>query len=222
MCTSCTTGLYFDSISSSCQPCDSSCLSCTTTATTCLICYPGFTFNNLQQCSLCPSNCFNCSSNTTCNQCDKGYGLTSSGVCRKCLISCSQCNPNNITECIGCAAGLQLVNGKCQSCPENCIECSGTNCITCSDGYTPNSNSICVLKCELPCVNCVDNQPRVCTTCQYGTYLDSSQCILNTTCNSDNTCAYCGQGCGYYLVPVSGNTGYCSQCPTILNCLQCN
>ena len=169
-CTSCTTGLYLNSNSSSCILCNPSCLSCTDTATNCLACYPGYTFN-LQQCSLCPNNCVNCFSNTTCNQCDKGYGLTASGVCRKCLIYCSECNPSNITECTNCAAGLELVNGKCQSCPSFCLQCSGAVCTTCLFGYTPNANSTCVLQCQLPCVNCIEGQPTACTVCQYGTYL---------------------------------------------------
>ena len=110
---------------------------------------------------------------------------------------------------------------KCQPCPSNCLQCSGSTCIVCSQEYTTNSNGICVLKCELPCVTCVDNHPTVCLTCQFGSHLIGSSCVLNTTCNSDNSCTYCGQGSGYYLVPVS-IAGYCSQCPQIANCLQCS
>ena len=70
-----------------------------------------------------------------------------------------------------------------------------------------------MLLCTLPCVTCVDNQPSRCLTCQLGSYLSGGTCVLNTTCNSDSSCTYCGQGLGYFLVPISNTGGYCSQCP---------
>ena len=156
-CNSCTTGLFFDVNASACLDCDPTCLSCGTTATTCEVCYPGWSFNANQQCNECPLNCFNCSSSTVCTMCDKGYGLTANGTCRKCMTYCSECNPNNITECTSCAKGLELRNGRCYSCPLNCLECSSTACVSCVGGYTLNSYSVCVLQCELPCVTCLDN-----------------------------------------------------------------
>ena len=65
-CTSCETGLYFDSNSSSCRTCALTCLSCGTTANTCSVCYPGWTFVS-GECIKCPTNCFNCTSNSSCN-----------------------------------------------------------------------------------------------------------------------------------------------------------
>lgn len=221
-CLSCTTGLFYDANTSACLECDPTCLSCGVNATTCEVCYPGWTFNANQQCNQCPLNCFNCSSSTVCNQCDKGYGLTPNGTCRKCMSYCSECNPDNITECTSCAQGLELRSGRCYSCPLNCLECTSTACVLCTGGYTLNTNSVCVLQCELPCVTCLDNNPTLCTACQTGSYRSGYSCILNTTCNNDNTCTYCGQGLGFFLVPLSGAGGYCSACPNISNCLQCN
>ena len=90
------------------------------------------------------------------------------------------------------------------------------------DGYTVNANNVCVKLCELPCVECVDNWPTWCTACQLGSYISGTTCKLNTTCNNDSSCVYCGQGLGYFLVPVSTTGGYCSECPQIANCLQCS
>ena len=79
-----------------------------------------------------------------------------------------------------------------------------------------------MLKCQLPCVTCVDNQPSICLTCQRGSTLSNGQCVLNTTCNVDNSCTNCGQGFKFFLVPTTAGAGYCSSCPTINNCVQCN
>ena len=219
LCLTCSVGTFFNASTSACEGCSSSCFSCDGSAAACRDCLPGEYFSGVQ-CEACAANCEKCT-NSTCTTCRKGFTVTSLGECRGCSISCSACNPLNITECTACAAGLQLLNGKCDTCPENCLQCNGNACGSCVKGYTTNSNSVCILKCQLPCVKCADGQPTVCTTCQLGSSLVNSQCILNTTCNSDNSCTYCGQGLGYFYVPTSSG-GYCSQCPTIANCAQCN
>ena len=124
-------------------------------------------------------------------------------------------------ECLSCGQGMVLSNGRCTSCPANCLDCSGSACIECALGFTL-SNNVCVKKCQLPCVSCAANLPSVCTSCQEGSTLFGSTCVLSMTCNTDNSCTYCGQGHNYFLVRTSNTGGYCSQCPTISNCIQCS
>ena len=221
-CTSCRAGTYFDMASTSCIPCNETCLTCSLTSTSCGICHPGLYFTSTQ-CSACPANCFKCSSGSVCETCNRGFALALNGtLCRQCSIFCATCNPDNIMECYSCGKGLYLANSQCTSCSSNCVECTATACIECSKGFTLNYANLCVAKCELPCVTCADNLPSACTSCQDGSNLWAGQCYRDITCNNDNSCTYCGQGHNYFLVPTSATSGYCAQCPTIANCIQCD
>lgn len=224
-CTSCDQGLIWDYNSTSCSPCSSNCLSCSWSSTTCSSCVAGTKLDYSTwdaSCTACPANCRVCSYYSGCQTCESGFVLISNATCRGCSIFCSSCNPTNITECTGCADGFQLIGGKCDPCPSNCLECSGSSCILCRKGFSSNSNGVCVSKCEVSCVTCMSSQPSVCLVCQSGSTLVSGKCVLDISCNANNSCTSCGQGIGYFLVPVSSVGGYCSQCPNITNCLQCN
>ena len=70
-------------------------------------------------------------------------------------------------------------------------------------------------------MKCADNKPTECTECQAGSYLNGTVCTLNTTCNADESCEYCGQGLGYYLT-TTGSGEICEPCPEINKCIQCD
>ena len=147
--------------------------------------------------------------------------MTPTTTCRGCSLKCSSCKATNITECTACAKGLQLRDSECVPCPENCLGCKDNVCADCIPGYKPNDAGVCVLKCQLPCVTCNDNQPTSCLSCQAGSTLVGNACQINDTCNGDESCDYCGQGLGFFR--VSTGTGFiCSECPVIENCLQCD
>ena len=180
------------------------------------------------------SNCLSINYYGLCSSCSSGYVLvnvtngtngtntTTDATCRRCSIHCSSCLPENITHCANCTLGYELKNGKCSPCPDKCLNCSNSVCVLCADGLTLNANNVCVLKCKLPCLSCADNQPTVCTKCQMGSNLVNNQCVFNTTCASDYTCSYCGQGLNYYLNLLTPTIGNCSICPSIANCIQCS
>ena len=190
--------------------------------------YTSFTYD-CQNCSA--RNCLACS-NSGCSRCQVGFVSSSnnsyyyySGInatCRKCSIYCSSCDPNDITRCLNCSKGLEMRNGRCEPCPQNCLTCKGASCVLCVEGLTPNSNNVCVPNCKLPCITCVDNQTSSCTSCQKGSTLINGTCVLDMACNNDSSCKYCGQGLNYFLNPMSATGGKCLQCPSIPNCLQCN
>jgi len=122
-------------------------------------------------------------------------------ICRGCSSSCSECDPANITSCTGCKNGLKLLNGKCVSCPVNCLICNDQlACQNCTAGYYAKEGR-CILSCVMPCATCVDNQPSVCLSCFGTAFLVGSTCQFDSSCNSTSSCTSCGesQGSNLYL-----------------------
>lgn len=179
------------------------------------------------------SNCLEINSWGQCSHCSSGYVLVNAtnatnttaatdATCKRCSIYCSNCTAENITHCFNCTKGHELRNGKCMPCPDKCLTCNNNACALCADGFTLNSNNVCIQKCKLPCLSCGDNQPTVCTKCQKGSSLVNGQCVFDTSCASDYSCSYCGQGLNYYLNLLTPTIGNCSICPAITNCIQCS
>ena len=112
-----------------------------------------------------------------------------------------------------------MIDGKCTTCPKNCISCSSGKCTKCIDGYNLNIDATeCILPCRLPCLNCyIVNNAEVCTYCASPFTLSSGLCILDTSCNDKATCTDCGVASNFYLID-----GKCIPCPLISNCLHCN
>ncbi len=214
-CLTCAPGTFL-SASKTCDPCDSTCVTCSNSATSCSICPPGKGYYD-GGCNDCSRNCLTCTANNTCTACRNGFAVAN-GRCRGCAASCSSCNPANITECTSCANGLYLLGSKCVACPNNCLTCSdGNTCSACVPGMTPNSNNVCILNCQLPCITCLDNQPTKCTSCYYGSTLSGNTCVFDASCNDTSSCTDCGQGLNLYL-----DGSECYTCPAIANCLQCS
>lgn len=121
-----------------------------------------------------------------------------------------------------------MISGECQQCPLNCLVCSGSTCDICFDGYRPNTNGSCVMKCNISCLTCVDGQPNYCTSCFRGAVYTATNgtwgnCSVNLTCNSHNNCTSCASGFNYMLViNPSTNTSRCEPCPFIEKCRQCS
>ena len=213
-CSACIPGSYLSG--SSCLPCDSQCTTCSGSATSCMDCRPKHYYNG-SQCVSCARNCKTCSA-AGCTKCRRGFALKpDASGCRSCSIHCSDCDPRDIMTCTKCARGLELSNGKCVPCPDNARRCRNGKVIKCVKGYKVSQNkSSCVLNCELPCLNCADNQPTVCTSCYKGAVLSGSTCALDTSCNTNNNCLNCPSGTGTVLVGAN-----CLNCPAIPKCLQC-
>ena len=128
--------------------CFTGCMTCTgPLQADCTLCPPGQRMGTTQ-CETCPRNCQSCSSTSVCTECNYGFALVeSSGVCRGCALKCSNCNPYDFRQCTECAPGLYLDVDQCKECPANCVECFGSECSECADGFAPNANGVCVQKC---------------------------------------------------------------------------
>ncbi len=168
-------------------------------------------------CKACPKYCKECTDATTCVTCRNGFILTAEKKCRSCSILCSECLSNSVITCSSCSYGLELLNGVCVPCPDNCNTCSSGICSQCANGYTLNDKFVCVLACQLSCATCATNLPTVCTSCYGSATLSAGICNVKASCNTDSSCTECGQGLNFYL-----DSGKCLQCPTINSCLQCN
>lgn len=66
-----------------------------------------------------------------CYECDRGYALIeSTKKCMKCFSNCmGSCDATNITVCLGCSNGFELVDNKCTRCPANCLKCVNGQCV---------------------------------------------------------------------------------------------
>jgi hypothetical protein len=52
------------------------------------------------------------------------------------LTNCTgACDSKNITVCLSCADGFQLLNNKCIRCPQSCATCSNGQCKSCVFGF---------------------------------------------------------------------------------------
>ncbi|XP_069581847.1 proprotein convertase subtilisin/kexin type 6 isoform X1 [Brachyistius frenatus] len=169
-CLSCRTGLYFNTLNSSCSD----------------TCPPGdFTDDSRRRCVKCQHTCRSCLRHADrCTACSEGYSLAgmtcvpecTNGtffhveemMCSPCHSSCRTCTGPGREECLQCTEGhLQqewrcvpactpgyysveaagLPHKMCHRCPENCLSCSGpgTTCTKCKAGHTLISR-ICILK----------------------------------------------------------------------------
>jgi len=215
ICTGCIAGSFLSN-SSTCIACERSCVTCVGTPTTCTACPPGKTLTGSSCTGSCPLNCITCTNSSMCTVCNRGF-VVANGTCRGCTSTCSNCSATNITQCTSCANGLSLSNSACIVCPDKCQSCNNGICTNCVPGYKPNSAGVCIVKCQLSCATCADNQPSTCLSCYKGATLVGTTCQFDLLCNSNSSCTDCGQGLGYVLAGSN-----CIQCSTISNCLQCN
>mgnify|MGYP000884204247 FL=1 len=215
----CSTGNYPDSTTSSCQSCVSpcstctsstACLSCLTTVTqkyynsannSCLaVCGEGF-YGSVDVCTPCSSPCLNCS--------------TTSTNCTACNLLLYVFYNNNCTAT--CPTGTFNSSGTCVACDISCLTCISiaNNCSLCATGYVTNGTAgVCtnscsigsvpyngVCGCEVDCLTCTGTASN-CTTCnpssQYYAFFYSNKCVgscPNGTYNASFNCTNCPVGC---------------------------
>ncbi|KAL4503914.1 hypothetical protein ABPG72_022544 [Tetrahymena utriculariae] len=206
-CTSCNDGSFLDG--SKCTICTSPCKTCDTSATKCLSCITGFSYDTSN--SICNPNC-----DSSCKSCSK---------------------PNDGNACLTCNDGTFLDGTKCTLCTSPCKTCDTlpTKCSSCITNYTfDSSKNQCNPDCDTSCKTC--SKPKdsnQCLSCNDGAFLDGTKCTLCTspckTCNSlstkcqscvtnytfDNTKNQCNPDC-------DASCKTCSKPKDANQCLSCN
>jgi hypothetical protein len=214
---------FYNATSSTCEPCDGTCLRCN---------------GNLRtQCTLCRNNSFlNSSNGQSICQCNDGFFMDdTTGICIACHSSCATCT-DSTKQCLTCKPGTerdtqtgicgcqpnQFMNtyGQCVNCHPTCKTCYGsldTNCLSCNSSAILNpainkctcdslskyltANGGCE-QCHESCESCSINSTN-CTLCRYPSVAPAGGGLC--TCPSQ-----------YQKI----GEGSCSSCHT--NCLTCN
>jgi hypothetical protein len=148
-CSLCVSLYFWNTSTSTCDPCSSSCSSC----------------SNLLVCTSCPnglalSETIGWTVSGLC-VCDNTtlpltYYDIQSGSCQSCSYiypSCSSCSIVNISGviCNACISSAYLSNNQCVNCPSSCATCNAIECLSCPGNMTLNSGA-CI--CDSSCAQC--------------------------------------------------------------------
>jgi hypothetical protein len=229
---------FYNATSSTCEPCDGTCLRCN---------------GNLRtQCTLCRNNSFlNSSNGQSICQCNDGFFMDdTTGICIACHSSCATCT-DSTKQCLTCKPGTerdtqtgicgcqpnQFMNtyGQCVNCHPTCKTCYGsldTNCLSCKPGgaflnpantkcscdagkYINNKNGTCG-DCDTSCVSCIGSGSGNCTKCVSSINGDldvQTYCSCSSGLNqvSDQRCYNCHHSCGT-CDPYDGASIGCKSC----------
>ena len=234
-CTLCSGLYYWNSGTSTCDPCSSSCTTCSS-----------------------PTVCTGCPNNLVLSQNLTGYvtaGVcvcdnstlpltfydTATGTCEPCtyfFTTCTSCYTNGSAVLCSAASGSTYVaNGTTVNCPSPCSTCDSNGCLTCPTGMTAvNGSCVCDTACtncgslSVGCVSCSISAGTItsCYSCLPGTYLSSPNCIscpfTCATCTSSTNCVTCQPSyvlvgtmcaCPLTLGIFPDSSGVCTACSTI-------
>ncbi|KAF9484961.1 growth factor receptor domain-containing protein [Pholiota conissans] len=214
-----------------------------TNGTACAKCATGFFLSTTGACQVCGVGCSECADSTgQCTACESGLGISqtdptqcetqkqfiSQGAtpcpsntfldgnsCSSCPTECATCT--STTQCVECAPGNYLFNGKCVSADANGL-CQGAN------GLIADNNKKECDVCGASCLSCkypnfssgsvvADVQ---CASCIAGTFLSKGKCVSSCPSGTfvspqDNvTCIACSSSCGTCV----GTADFCLTCPT--------
>ena len=224
-CNECDYGFFLSE--GKCKFCtDLNCLTCDDDF--CTECHDGyFADEENGVCVPCIENCMDCSDNEECYQCFERFFIDEeTGKCSKCAQNCILCYDSK--DCDECEAGFVLNEDssprKCRKCPNNCEECTLTECLKCNIGFFLNEVGKCI-SCGNNCADC--QMKGVCNQCMEGFYLDSSATCKNCAnncgkCKNKETCDECLKG--YLLdqdLSCSGCPKGCTVCDDYKNCTSC-
>jgi len=204
ICLTCSKNWVFNA-NKTCVPVSDQCKTISTNSGLCISCFKGY--------DLIQGNCVlsvsknakpsdsGCASwdwdNQVCLQCSKNWVFSSNGAC---VPVSDQCNTFDASgSCTSCFKGYDLVNGNCVFSKSNnaqpsdlgCANWDWNNqiCLSCSKGYTLNSNKICTAV-STQC-NAYDTQ-GLCTSCYQGYDLINGSCVFSSSNNAKPKDLGCG------------------------------
>ena len=160
----CADGYYFNSVSSVCNRCDSSCKTCIAgDASSCTACNS----TSFLQAPTPPSSCD--------SSCPFGlYPVITNNTCQYCDNTCLNCSTTGLKSCTSCNAGSFLYGSPPNYCKSSCP----------SGYFADNTTNLCEL-CDSSCKECKNSSVNGCTSCLSGYYLQGSNALKT---NSSGTC----------------------------------
>lgn len=209
---------YYQSSTTACTSCFTSCLTCNgPNSTQCVTCPSGYTLTVTNTCLVsCTPGLYPDAASNTCKACDTSCATCNGGASSNCQ-SCTGTAKLYKTTCYGTCPAKTFISGSlCLDCYINCLTCSGaseTNCLTC-DSSSPNlepATGKCYLNCPKYRNTSLNTCVEVCPTNNYLQVTDCRPCHASclTCAGPDATaCASCIQG--QFL-----SVGTClAQCPS--------
>lgn len=179
---------------------------------------------------VCPPNCEECKSSTECTSCKEEFYLDDTNCLEHCSSrrgldptgkKCINCDDNacdqfktDSCECINCKENYFISNKKCQSCDQNCKDCSikADNCTSCQNNMFLEENKC--YSCQNSDCKTKESDNCKCKECKEGFYIKNHICnscmSVCKTCDGPSSCQECKDG--YY----KNSEGNCIVCP--LNC----
>ena len=216
-----------------CYSCTYNCAKCTydsiTDSSNCNECISNeYKLNTRGSCDHCYSysdKCQKChydNGEKVCDKCRNGYYFNKAKKCTQCSIQssegkifevCSDEEPDMNSLPFICSTHYTKVeeSNKCEKCPNNCYGCEYDSltkqikCYLCDDGYTLNSEGICI-SCGDNCDYCdLDNNGKpVCYSCKSDFYLNENNECVSSSLICASTCSNC--------IDVLENRKECSSC----------
>lgn len=211
---------YYQSSTTACASCFTSCLTCNGPSTNqCVTCPSGYTLTATNTCLVsCTPGLYPDSASNTCKVCDTSCATCNGGSSSNCL-SCTGTAKLYKTSCFGTCPAKTFVSGSlCLDCYITCLTCSGTletNCLTC-DSSSPNLETA-TGKCYLNCPKYRNTSLSTCVeACPTNFYLQVTDCrpcdVSCLTCGGagNTACTSCIQGqflsVGTCVAQCPGNT----------------
>ncbi|KAL4470308.1 hypothetical protein ABPG74_011919 [Tetrahymena malaccensis] len=208
-CISCNSNQYFDTNSSSCLPCDSSCKTCQSQSTQCTSCNNPQVFYQ-----------FTCK-----DQCPPGYYADQFFNCQPCSSNCKTCQTTS-TTCVTCYDTFQKQPDNTCACVNQVYDPQSNKCVSCSPNQVYNPAQKLCQNCNPSCSTCKDaSNVNTCTSCPAGKVLYNGSCqnscpqlyfqdpnnvcqpcspICKNCQNSSTFCIDCNDG-----LQISGSTCVC-------------
>lgn len=202
-----------------CAMCTAPCFTCSGSATNCVSCITGYTYNSVTntctQSSTCPYGSFTNANGVCQRYCPTSYFYNSG-----CIFSCpTGYAPNDYGGCVqsvsptfcqvptflqgstcvqSCLAGYfpNSVTRTCDRCFANCQQClSATACVTCATGFLLNSDRTACVQSSACQTGQVQYKSVCYNTCPLGTYQSGQICIRSCPANTYFYQEYCYPTC---------------------------
>jgi hypothetical protein len=125
---------------------------------------------------------------------------------------CEVCDDADATQCVTCFDGFTKNSDNTCTCPSGAPNWAATQCLACSSGSFYSSFLKRCVNCASNCSACSDT--LTCTTCDVPYTLDNGLCVCSGFTDNNKNCVVCGSGAKYF------DGSACQDCSS--NCDACS